>query len=64
MGVVVFQALDYGLDEAEEHKLSSGLERLIERATSEGEEGDEGIDVDDDSKTHRQLYFDDVITVR
>ena len=45
LGVVVFQALDYGLSEAEEQKLSAPLEELLEKMTgSESDEGEDGED--------------------
>ena len=61
LGLVIYQALDYGLDESEEHKLSPALEGLIQRMTDDGEDeeadlatkrssedvdGDEGIEND------------------
>ena len=36
VGVVLFQALDYGLSEEEEHQLSPPLEALIDRMTGGG----------------------------
>ncbi len=72
LGVVIFQALDYGLSEAEEQKLSTRLEQLIERMTgneSEDEEeegGDEGIEDDVEAKTPDKaaLTLAEVIEVR
>lgn len=58
LGVVVFQALDFGLGENEEQKLSAPLENLIERMTGsesddegagrteDDNDGDEGIEHD------------------
>ncbi len=53
LGLVVFQALDFGLSETEEQKLSAPLEGLIARMTGAGgdaedaeEDGDEGIGED------------------
>ena len=39
---MIYQALDYGLGEAEEQKLSPGLEGLIERMTGSGDDDDGG----------------------
>jgi spire-like protein len=55
LGVVVFRALDYGLSDAEEQRLSVPLEELLERMTAsadadanaEADDGeDEGIEGD------------------
>ena len=50
IGLVIYQALDYGLDLTEEHQLSGGLEDLIEYMMNdqslEGDDGDEGIEHD------------------
>lgn len=57
LGIIVFQALDYGLSETEEHHLSTELESLIEYMTAPGTDDeesefqaidDEGIVNDDD----------------
>lgn len=42
LGVAIYRALDWGLDDSEERELSPQLERLIERmaAGDQGEEGD------------------------
>lgn len=72
LGVAVFQALDYGLNNSEEQKLSDRLEGLIGRMTGglegkgggmegvAGDVGDEGI-VDDDDKS--DMTFKDVLEV-
>ena len=76
LGVVLFQALDYGLSEEEEHQLSPPLESLIDRMTGAGDsagaggkngnaagEDDEGIDEDAEDVDHTGLSLEDVITV-
>ena len=77
--MLVYQALDYGLSEGEEHKLSPALERLIEdmtvsneaaqdKDTSSDMDGDEGIENDSDEEEDTaavvHVTFDDVIQVR
>lgn len=42
LGVAIYQALDWGLDDNEERELSPQLERLIERMAS-GEQGEEAV---------------------
>ena len=80
LGVVVFQALDWGLGETEEQRLSVSLEGLIERMTgseSDSEEiesrtntldidGDEGIDAGDDASDIQpnKITLEEVIQVR
>lgn len=73
---MVFQALDYGLSEAEEQKLSPALEQLIDQMTNSGEpqpverdaDGDEGIEDDGDDKEIQSLQqcitFSSIIDVR
>ena len=72
LGIIIFQALDYGLSETEEQKLSPLLESLIERMTGSngGEQniereadGDEGIEDDNEDKDSRHLNLLDVIQV-
>ena len=41
IGVLIYQALDFGLGENEEHALSSDLEKLIDRMTEHRDDGDE-----------------------
>ena len=57
LGIIVFQALDYGLSETEEHHLSTELESLIDYMTTPDKNSedsdlqaidDEGIVNDDD----------------
>ncbi|ESO01371.1 hypothetical protein HELRODRAFT_192317 [Helobdella robusta] len=64
LGITLFQALDFGLSENEEQKLSSALESLIGQMTGEGgtrnQDGDEGI-VDDDKDD--DITIDDVIEI-
>ena len=55
IGVLIYQALDFGLRESEEHALSHDLEALIEAMTDDtrhqgGEDGerDEGIEEEED----------------
>ncbi|KAL8619543.1 hypothetical protein ACOMHN_011894 [Nucella lapillus] len=45
LGRLIFEALDYGVGEAEERPLSHGLEMLIDTMTrpAEGEEEDEAL---------------------
>lgn len=57
LGMMIFSALDYGLGESEEQKLSLELEGLIDQMTNNGDrdrrgdvEGDEGIEDDADEK--------------
>lgn len=62
LGRVIFEALDYGIGEAEERPLSHGLETLIETMTrSEEDDGedtenqsadDEGIEKDAEEDHH------------
>ena len=47
LGVVVFQALDYGLSDTEEQKLSPALEQLIEQMTGSDSDDDKRGDDDD-----------------
>ena len=47
LGVVIFQALDYGLSDTEEQKLTPVLEQLIEQMT--------GSDTDDDNPTNTKI---------
>ncbi|KAM8892021.1 protein spire homolog 2 isoform 4-T4 [Spinachia spinachia] len=42
LGVAIYRALDWGLDDSEERELSPQLERLIERMAA-GEQGEEGV---------------------
>ncbi len=75
----MFQALDYGLSQSEEHQLSPSLENLIERMTgsdSDDEDNmgntqieadkDEGIenDADDEENKAIKMTLQDVIQVR
>jgi len=60
LGVVVFQALDYGLSDTEEQKLSPALEQLIEQMTGSDSDDDtidtkidkHGDDADDEGIEH------------
>lgn len=72
--MVVFQALDWGLSESEEHKLSDALEQLIASMTGSDlsdeesthrDQDDEGIENDsDDERSHISLLsLDDVVQV-
>ena len=78
LGVVVFQALDYGLGEEEEQKLTAALEALLSKMTGsdsddEGDndgqnegDADEGIEHDaEDEEMSRspKVTFDEVIKV-
>ena len=77
LGVVVFQALDWGLGETEEQRLSPALEGLIERMTGsesddennggggENEADDEGIDAGDDDGPPpvAKVTLEDVLSV-
>ena len=45
LGLVIYQALDYGLDDTEEHKLSPALEGLIQRMIDNDEEEDQDVSV-------------------
>ena len=49
LGVVVFQALDFGLSDTEEQKLSPALEQLIEQMTGSDSDDDKRGDNDDDA---------------
>uniref|UniRef100_A0A3B3DVS9 Spire-type actin nucleation factor 2 n=1 Tax=Oryzias melastigma TaxID=30732 RepID=A0A3B3DVS9_ORYME len=40
LGVAIYQALDWGLDDSEERELSPQLERLIEKMVAGGQEGE------------------------
>ena len=72
LGLTIFQALDYGLNNSEEQKLSDRLENLIGAMTGGlegkngsmegvgGDIGDEGIE-DDEDKT--DIAFKDVLEV-
>ena len=73
LGRIIFEALDYGIGEAEERPLSHGLEQLIETMTrSEGDDDgtdtesqsadDEGIEKDAGEDHH--CTFRDVARVR
>ncbi|XP_054476217.1 protein spire homolog 2 [Anoplopoma fimbria] len=42
LGVAIYRALDWGLDDSEERELSPQLERLIERMAG-GDQGEEGV---------------------
>lgn len=72
LGVVVFQALDFGLSETEEQKLSPPLEQLIarmtgndidEETTKDDKEDDEGIEDDDSTSATHKCSLNDVIQV-
>ena len=66
LGVMIFQALDFGLSEAEEQRLTPALEQLIEQMTNGGGadeqpvdrdvEGDEGIEDDADDKENGEKF--------
>ena len=51
LGIVIFQALDYGFSDTEERLLSAPLERLIERMT--------GCDVVDENRSHLNQSYED-----
>uniref|UniRef100_A0A673CKV3 KIND domain-containing protein n=1 Tax=Sphaeramia orbicularis TaxID=375764 RepID=A0A673CKV3_9TELE len=42
LGVAIYRALDWGLDDSEERELSPQLERLIERMAGDGQGGESG----------------------
>ena len=68
----MFQALDYGLSETEEQKLSPPLEQLIARMTgsdleddvvTDDKDDDEGIEEDDAAPTSNKCSVAEVIQV-
>ena len=69
----MFQALDYGLSETEEQKLSPPLEQLIARmtgsdleddaVTDDKDDDDEGIEEDDAASTSNKCSLAEVIQV-
>ena len=72
LGVVVFQALDFGLSETEEQRLSPPLEQLIARMTgsdldddnaADDKDDDEGIEDDDTASTAQRCSLAEVIEV-
>ena len=72
LGVVVFQALDFGLSEKEEQRLSPPLEQLIARMTgsdldddvaADDKDDDEGIEDDDTASTAQRCSLAEVIEV-
>ena len=70
--MVVFQALDFGLSETEEQRLSPPLEQLIARMTgsdldedaaANDKDDDEGIEDDENTSTAQRCSLADVIQV-
>ena len=70
----MFQALDYGLSDSEEQKLSPPLEQLIARMTGsdldddavaddKDDDDDEGIEDDDETSTSNKCSLAEVIQV-
>ena len=67
LGVVLFQALDFGLKEDEERTLENNLEKLIEDLTSADKDidsGDEGIERDSDESSECGISLNTVLEVQ
>lgn len=65
IGVLIYQALDFGLGESEEHALSPDLEQLIDSMTDglredDGEQ-DEGIE---DAHSSSSISLEEVMQVK
>lgn len=72
LGLVIYQALDYGLDHSEERHLGLDLEALIEYMTNPDDIDDESQNIDDegiekdseeDGQLHDRCTFQDIFMV-